>query len=252
MFNRIYKLLFLATLTILLSSPVYSNTHWNVLKPGLEYTELNTNPLGGKLHAFKISPQKYQFKIDLAANHNEKYLSIKSFVKKNSALLGINGGFFSPDWQPLGLRKINNQNKYRFKNISWWGVAAFKNDTLKILSGKEYIRNPKYKNAIQCGPRLVINDNVPKLKPGIAERSAICTNHNNEILIIITNNHPISINKFAHILAQSETRNGLGCRNALNLDGGSSSQLYSQITNKRLFLPGLSGLTDALLILPKS
>lgn len=225
----------------------HAQTHWHSLASGMSYTELPTNSLGGRLHAFKFAPKKFRFKVALAKTYHQKYLTIQSFVRRNNALIGINGGFFSPDWKPLGLRQVNQKTLSKFKPISWWGVALFNNDGLKIISSKEYRPTYNADYAVQSGPRLVINHQVPKLKTAIAERSAICTD-GKETLIIIANNHPVEINHFARILSRPYTENGLACQDALNLDGGSSSQLFSQIQNKKLMLAGLSQITDALIV----
>jgi exopolysaccharide biosynthesis protein len=44
---------------------------------------------------------------------------------------------------------------------------------------------------------------------------------------------------------------GLGCMNALNLDGGSSTQLYAKTQDFSLSIPSFSAVTDAVVVVPK-
>jgi uncharacterized protein YigE (DUF2233 family) len=81
--------------------------------------------------------------------------------------------------------------------------------------------------AIQAGPRLVVNGKVPKLKSEISQKTAIGINRKGEV-ILLTTLYPFSVNELAKLMAKPESKGGLGCRYALNLDGGSSSQLYAR------------------------
>ena len=105
--------------------------------------------------------------------------------------------------------------------------------------------------AIQAGPRLIINHRIPSLKDGDAERTALGITKNNQLIIVVTEKNPMSTTRLAEIMRRSEDKDGLACQYALNLDGGHSTQLYANVNDFSLQLPGFSTIPDALIIVSK-
>lgn len=226
-------------------------THWQTLAPGLAYTEVDDTPEFpfGTIHAFKIDLHKYNMQIAFT----QKKLSIFSvadLVIMNNAILGINGGFFSPELTPLGLRISGGKQFSPIKHISWWGIFYVINHQAHIVQQSQFNFSKKISMAVQCGPRLVINGHIPKLKSGVSFRSALGITRDGKVIIAITDSFPLSTDAFAKILATSTRQGGLNCVNALNLDGGSSSQLYAQLNGFYLNLPSFVPVSDAILIMP--
>jgi hypothetical protein len=56
---------------------------------------------------------------------------------------------------------------------------------------------------------------------------------------------------FARFLADPPDQGGLGCRDALNLDGGPSTQLVAKLPALSLSLPGGWGVPNALVVVPR-
>jgi exopolysaccharide biosynthesis protein len=52
-------------------------------------------------------------------------------------------------------------------------------------------------------------------------------------------------------MAKPETQGGLACLSALNLDGGSSSQLYASMDDFVIDIPGFSRVADAIVVRPR-
>ncbi len=229
-------------------------TTWQSLLPGLAYTQLYAIPGFplGAIHAFKIDLKYFHLQMAFTENTVRPLLIVKDLVMSNNAVLGINGGFFSPGLEPIGLRIKDGQQVSPIKHISWWGVFYIKNDKPFIVSQKNFKTYNNISFAVESGPRLVINGRIPSLKPGLSFRSALGITANNNLIIAVTDRLPISTKTFAHILQTPEADGGLGCINALNLDGGSSSQIYAQIGFFNLDLPSLSPIADAVLVLPNS
>ena len=113
---------------------------------------------------------------------------------------------------------------------------------------KDFLLKPTIDFAIQAGPRLVVNGTIPHLKNDYAPRSALCIDNAGHIIIAITDNMSMTLALFAQLLSRSVDQNGLGCYNALNLDGGSSSQLYASIGDFRLIIPGFANVADAVIV----
>lgn len=229
-------------------------TEWQNLAPGLSYAQIYPSlgfPLGA-VHAFKINLHYYHLQLAFTKNSKQRLILVKDLVTYNKALLGINGGFFSPEIEPLGLRIKDGQQFSPIKHISWWGIFYIKNNRPYIVSQNQYKPDKQVSFAVQSGPRLVINGKVSSLKKGWSFRSALGITPDGNIVIAITDRLPLTMKMFADILSTSEANGGLNCVNALNLDGGSSSQLYAQLGIFYLNIPSLVPISDAVLVLPNS
>jgi uncharacterized protein YigE (DUF2233 family) len=240
-------------LLFMYSLPAQAQTQWEWLQPGLAYTVIpieSSNSLG-KLHAFRFDLQDYQLQLTLAQDIDRKAASIHQLARSQNALLAINGGFFTPDRQLLGLRIQDSVEVSPLKKTSWWGVFYIKNNKPHIVAQRQYRSSQHIELAVQSGPRLVINGRIPSLKPGLAERSVICIDPQQRVILAATQHAPISTTDLAEILHKSAQRDGLGCENALNLDGGHSTQLFADIDKFRLNITGFSAITDALVVSPK-
>lgn len=229
-------------------------TEWQTLAPGLSYTQVYPSPgfPFGAVHAFKINLSYYHLQLAFTKNTKQRLILVKDLVTYNNALLGINGGFFNPNIEPLGLRIKDGKQFSSIKHISWWGIFYIKNNRPYIVSQNQYQPNKQVRFAIQSGPRLVVNRKIPSLKGGWSFRSALGITSDGSIIIAITDRLPLTTKTFAEILSTPETKGGLNCIDALNLDGGSSSQLYAQLGTFYLNIPSLVPVSDVVLVLPNS
>ena len=226
-------------------TPALAKT-WQTLESGIEYRELDASPLTpwAHIHAFRIDLKHHQLNLVTAQSLAQKTASIETLGRKNKALIAINGGFFDARFRPLGLR-INQHDEYNsIKRISWWGVFLIKHQQPYILSAREYQHDKDIEFAIQSGPRLIIDGTIPRLRPGIAERSALGITQHNKLIILVTENAIITTTELAELMKAPP----LNCINALNLDGGSSSQLFAHIHSFHLNVHGFSNISDAIIV----
>ncbi len=222
---------------------------WKKISPGIEYQDMSPHYLSdwSHIHLFKISVGKYEFKL---VNHQQlgvRFPSIEQYAKFKNAPLAFNGGFFDLRHRPLGLRISESKQTNAFKNISWWGVFRIQHQTASIESAKNFKLYPIPEFAIQSGPRLIIDKHIPSLRPGYAERTALCVLSNDEIAVIITQNFPMTLKQLAITLQGPP----LNCQNALNLDGGSSTQFFAKFPHLFLHMPGLVSVSDAIIVSPR-
>lgn len=224
---------------------------WRHLTPSMRYRMLDVGkPLAtSAIHAFKFNLKDYQMRLSLASQYGSNTMPIEQFAKFTHALLAINGGFFTPGAAPLGLRIDQKKILNKIKDISWWGVFFIQNGKPHIASKRGFKQHKGIHFAIQAGPRLLVNGYIPKLKPGDDNRSAICITDKGEIVIVITQYLPLTTTTFAKILRKPAKLGGFGCRDALNLDGGSSSQLYAHIDDFYLHIPNISWVSDAIVVM---
>jgi len=230
-----------------------ASTAWQELAPGIAYHKISlTKPIiSSAVHAFKIDLSRYQLRIAQAKTFNRLTMSTAQFAQQSKAVLAVNGGFFTPFNVPLGLRIDNGKVLNPLRKISWWGVFYINKSKPHISSLKRFRMHKKIQFAIQAGPRLLVNGHIPKLKPGQDNRTALCINRAGKVILIVTEHWPTTTTEFAKLIRKPLNKNGLGCYQALNLDGGSSSQIYANINAFNLEIAHLSLVTDAVVVTTK-
>ena len=241
---------FLLFISLIFSFNAYCSDQWQQVSDGIEYQDLGGGLLApwSHVHVFRIDLTQNTLALVTAKNLSLNNASADQFAEHSKALLSINGGFFDQNYHPLGLRISNQQQYNQFKQISWWGVFYTKQKKAHITSMLQYKNSYQYSAhidfAIQSGPRLIIDKHIPNLKSGRAERTAIGINTQNKIIILVTDNAPTS----TYTLAQIMRSPPLNCTDALNLDGGNSSQLYAHINSFKSYVHGFSNITDAVIV----
>lgn len=242
--NWLKSLFFFANL--LFALPVFSTTEWQQLSPGIEYQDLQGGILlpWAHIHVFRIDLKKNKFDLVTAKAINLKNASADQFAEHSDALISINGGFFDREFNPLGLRITNKKLTNPLKRISWWGIFSIKNDKPSISNINHFNYDQEIQFAVQSGPRLLIKGKIPSLKPGIADRSALGITPDGKIIILVSTNMAMTTHQLAELLKSPP----LSCKDALNLDGGSSSQLYAHIDSFKLNVHGFSNVSDAIVV----
>lgn len=237
-------LLFILLIPFLASA----ETVWQRVSPGMEYTRIQNIPdyPAGSIHAFRIDPSLYEFRLS-----SPYKTSVPLIMNQNNAVLAVNGGFFTPDHQPLGLRISQGKLLSKMRPTSWWGVFYISNSQPKIASQKEFQNNSAIDFAIQAGPRLVVNGNIPKLVSGNDARTALGITADKKIIVLATDQVYFSTAQLAEIMRASEKENGLACKNAINLDGGNSTQLYTHLPTINIQRSSLVQVADFVLVIPK-
>ena len=133
----------------------------------------------------------------------------------------INGGYFTPDFQPVGLLKINGKflNKRKPKKLSGF-VAMDKKGIISILTHNDDLS--PYSSILQSGPYVI----DPGSKIGIisndgeiSRRTLIGKTTGNELVIIITSQ--VSLFDIANFIKKKFP----DIDRLLNLDGGPSTAL---------------------------
>lgn len=225
-----------------------ANSAWQSIAPGLAYQDLLSDSHWRHLHAFRIDLKQQQLFSILASDFSQKGASIIEYARQSKAPLLVNGGFFDEQTRPLGLRISAGELKNPLKNISWWGIFYIKNQHPYLSAPNSFQKSRQkpqnFEFAIQAGPRLLIHGQIPPLKPGEAERSALCITAEKDLILVVTEFFSLS----ARALAERLKAAPLHCVDALNLDGGSSSQLYAKLPSFSLWVQSFSQVSDAIAI----
>lgn len=214
---------FLITFFLVLFSifPISGKATWQMLKKGISYQKLEIQVEQRKvsLHTVLVDPKILDLKPLYQNNEAEAF----SLFSKSKALAAINANFFDEQGIPLGLVKKDNQILHPIKKISWWSLFCLKNKKASIVHSKEALPG-QCEQAVQAGPRLLVNGVVPKLKDESSRKTALGIRKDGQVILAVSEGN-LPINELAILFKNPEEKGGLNCVNALNLDGGSSSKL---------------------------
>ena len=162
------------------------------------------------------------------------YLSAlpKTDKKEGQLAFALNAGMFHPDYRPVGLYVEDGREMVRASRASGPGnfhlkpngvFYAGEGEAGVLETGAFLKRKPKAQFATQSGPMLVIDG---KLHPRIAHasvsakmRDGVCVRDG--VAFFAISDGGVPFDTFARLF-----RDGLKCRNALFLDGGTAPALF--------------------------
>ena len=202
---------------------------WTELQPGMEiHRVVVTRPRNlsdVELVALRLDPRQFEFGVRMAPG------SADEVGLTEGAAAVINGGYFDSKGRPLGLLISGGQqisgSLSRAEGRALFGVR----DGVPFVSDAAGVPLEGVSEALQTTPLLVRNGNEVE---GFDEpwrvdrRAAVCVDREGHVVFAVTDTllNGLSFSEMAHLLARSRDRGGLGCRNAMNLDGGTSAQLW--------------------------
>ena len=205
---------------------------WRTVKPGLQtanYYFQTTAPIKTEVILFKVDPSVFSVSLVTAQELGQQLSDIRSMTKHIDGLIGINANFFDTSGNALGLLRQNSTTIQKVhsggKTLS--GIFYLTGTTPKIAHRNEEIP-PNTVIAFQAGPRLIVNHQPIELSTTdiATRRSGVAVTEDNMLIIYAT-----QLRFPGATLVQTQQMlmdRRLEVKDALNLDGGSSSQLYVQ------------------------
>jgi uncharacterized protein YigE (DUF2233 family) len=190
-----------------------------------------------------FDPHEDDIRLYLSGTDGKPYGSLAALAaalkaKGERLMFAMNAGMFGQDQSPVGLyvedsRKLHEadtrggaSNFHMKPNGVFWigdGVAGVA-ETSRYLAS-----TPPARYATQSGPMLILNGKIhPKIRPdGTSQkiRNGVGACKGDMVVFAIAN-EPVTFDAFARLF-----RDGLGCQNALFLDGSVSS-LYAPELNR--------------------
>jgi exopolysaccharide biosynthesis protein len=179
--------------------------------------------------------------------------SLSAIMKREKCVCSVNGGYFDPEFKPIGLR-IGDGKTFsplrRARMIT--GILMQSDRGIDVIRVGEFSHAKKITAAIQSGPFLVeaskhvrgLNDSqrARRTFAGIADSDrallGICSD--------------VSLAELANILATVPVVEKSKIRRAMNLDGGSSSAFWFARENGSAFsIAGQKPVRDFVGIVPK-
>ena len=154
--------------------------------------------------------------------------SLAETMTANHCLAGANGGYFQPDFDPVGLlvsdgRLVHPPSRARLLS----GALVVTNHHITLRRSTEPLPGQHARQAVQCGPFLVEGG---RLVPGLnnarsARRTAVFTDGRRRWGLVSTT--ALTLEELGTVLADAALLpGGLKIEHALNLDGGSSTSLW--------------------------
>ena len=235
-----------------------------------EWTEESSRQIGILPGSGEVSEVEFrkgdQFAKITSISFHEKHLRL--FVVENSAaspqklrelaperraVAGINASYFHASGEPLGLvvsggRELHHQERARLLS----GILSVRDGRIELVRASEYHAGRDVSEAIQAGPWL-----VEKGKPtsGLddtkrARRSVVVKGPRGQWALVSTS--PLTLADTARILASGNSVPGLAVKEALNLDGGSSTAMWAADTPGRdvVSIPEFGTVRNFLLLKP--
>jgi exopolysaccharide biosynthesis protein len=236
---------------------------WEKLVEGLEETHFQipgSALLSPSVVAVRADPTHYSLRVVRAAEHGWKKATARQFCKASGASVCINSNFFDEQGKPLGVvisRGIQH-HKIHSGGGTLTGVLFATADSIGITHRSTFSAE-KVIEASQAGPRL-ISEGAPVV--GVKDSSTptnlsiACIDKRGSLLLL-----RVSLALFGSSLKEVQSAlllPELGCVEALNFDGGGSSQMYitSEVTGhpgatRREDLPGRDEVPVAVCLFPK-
>ena len=203
-----------------------------------------------KLRALRLELTRFPVRVIDSRDFGANRLEIKAMAQKSQALGAVNGGFFLPDYKPLGLLIVDGRETSPLRKADW-GVFLIQDNLPKIVHTKDFLPDKNISQGIQVGPRLVVAGRELTMKRQIARRSAVGITYQNQVVLVNTEDTNAYAQDLARIFWLSEEEGGLGCRDAMSLDGGPSAQMYIEYKSIKIDIPGGWGVPNGLGIFKK-
>jgi len=218
-----------------------SDSVWQQIDEGFEVMsmQLESQAYGtsSQLKILRINPDRFQVRVIDSRAFGVDRMGIKALARRAQALAAINGGFFLPDYRPLGILIVDGRQANPLRKADW-GIFLMQDNRPRIIHTNEFHNEGSITQALQVGPRLVVEGKEKIMKKQAARRSALGITRNRQIILLNTEDTDAYFQDLARIFRLPASEGGLECRDALGLDGGGSAQMYAEYKSLNIDIPG--------------
>jgi uncharacterized protein YigE (DUF2233 family) len=157
---------------------------------------------------------------------DEPRVELEDAMRRGNYLAGINGGYFDPDYRPIGLLIVDRTvvaPLQRARLLS--GVLSAAGRRIQISRVSEFSMSQKPEAAVECGPMLVDQGKAVRglESTKLARRSFAATLAGDKAVLGFSSD--VTLADLANILGGGVISD-FKIQRALNLDGGSSSAFW--------------------------
>ena len=179
--------------------------------------------------------------------------SLAAVLKGEKYMCGVNGGYFDPEFKPIGLRVVDGTTFSPLRRARLiTGILLQSDRGIDVVRVGEFSRTKKLIAAIQSGPFLVEgNKRIRGLNDSqLARRTFAGTATNDRALLGFCSD--VSLSGLAEVLATTPIVADSKIRRAMNLDGGSSSAFWFAREDGSAFsISGRKPVRDFVAVMPK-
>lgn len=217
--------------------------------PGIAYARFAVGSEGAPLgHAFVVDLARVEVRV-VPGGPGGEHAEVEAIAAPFPLHLATNASFFDEQRRTMG-RVVDRGRTLVAERLRPWGALIVEQGRARIATGETLPPAAGGGDLVVQGlPRLVVDGDVQKLKPAVAARTAVCAEAQELVLAVTA--APAEVTEFARFLALPRSEGGLGCRNALNLDGGQSTQLHAALPGLSLHLRGGWAVPNALVVVPR-
>jgi Phosphodiester glycosidase len=173
-------------------------------------------------------------------------------MEQEKCLAGVNGGYFSSDYAPIGLVIVDGRTIAPLRRARLLtGVLTASSRGVQIMRTREFSRQEKFNAAVQCGPFLI---DLGRPVRGLEEthqarRTFAAVAKPDRVTLGFCSE--TSLAELANILASAQLADDFKISRALNLDGGSSSGFWFARAGDAFSVPEQKTVRDFVAIVPK-
>lgn len=238
-----------AAITILVNRPAHHRDAWRRVAPGVSHRAVAL-PGGIGAEGFRIDLHEAAIRVVDARESGGRASAWELRERVPGAVLAVNGGFFDEHGAPMGLVRTGGRETNPLRHADW-GVFWVAGERAGIVHARAWHAHPEAgaTEAIQAGPRLVVGGRAMKVKPQVARRTVVCVQRPSVVVLLVT--EPIGAPRLARWLATPVDRGGLGCTDALNLDGGPSTQASLRAGDTSIEIAGGWPVPTGLVVVPR-
>jgi uncharacterized protein YigE (DUF2233 family) len=214
-----------------------ADTGWLELAPGFSVRRFTVRTpetgMSVELHAISFDPARFELRAVDARAQGVPASTAAELAAASGALAVANASYFLADYTPLGLLVSQHKQLNPIRKADWGVFWVDDSGKSGLTHSRDWNKRRDLEFAVQAGPRLVVDGEVLSMKPHAARRTILCNTRDGRVVLAATAG-PVMLSEMATIAARSAAEDGLSCHNALNLDGGSSTQLHVSFPNQTL------------------
>lgn len=235
----------------LTATSIPNDTGWQAVAAGVEYRELKID-LGDRsdrLRLARIDPTQTRLRV---LYNPDRPRRVSDWLATSNALVAVNGNYFDPQNQALGLVIQDGQRRGGVVYDSFGGMFVVDNDEVRVRWNVDdpYTGEP-LTHALQNFPMLVLPGG--RANPDIDDngrrslRTAVGQDRTERIVFIVSPSPAFTLTEFGQWLAASD----LDLNSALNLDGGTSSGLVLRSGQRSLGVDSWVDVPDVIVVEPR-
>ncbi len=202
---------------------------------------------GERLLLIRLEPDAYRFAVGYTPGAPR---ALAAWTEATGALIVVNGGFFTPEYQSTGLIVADGQVSGTSYG-AFAGMFAVDGDgpTVRSLAVQPYRPDEPLEAAVQSFPLLIRPDDPgphPEEDGQPARRTVVAEDAEGRLLFILATEGALSLRALSEQLLASD----LDLVIALNLDGGGSSGLL--LADPPAGVPAFTPLPAVILVYPRA